>query len=132
MNTFEDYLKEPYALGFDQMQSLHHDLLAEIDKDPEAIELYEELLDECIKYASVRAKWSTLSIEEKREKDASRTSKHNSVITHFNILARYLKMQGKSADWREELGNEEDNRYFRKTIGDLGCYIAFVNSLCSR
>lgn len=76
-------------------------------------------------------KWLS-SIEEKKDRDSSRTSCHNSVITHFNMLARYLKMQGKQAKWRDELGYEEDDKYFRKTIGDFGCYLVFVNSLCAR
>ena len=27
---------------------------------------------------------------------------------------------------------EEDDKFYRKTIGDFGCYIVFVNSLCAR
>ena len=50
----------------------------------------------------------------------------------FNMLARYLRMQGKKAEWRDKLGNDEENRYYRKTIGDFGCYIVFVNSICAR
>ena len=70
--------------------------------------------------------------EDKMDKDSLRTSYHNSVIVHFNMLARYLRMQGKKAQWRDLLGYEEDNEYCRKTIGDFGCYIVFVNSICSR
>ena len=43
MCTFEQYLKEPYALDFQQMQRIHGDLLKEIGEDPEAVELYGEL-----------------------------------------------------------------------------------------
>lgn len=64
--------------------------------------------------------------------DSLRTSHHNSVIIRFNMLARYLRMQGKKAEWRDKLGNDEENRYYRKTIGDFGCYIVFVNSICAR
>ena len=56
-NTFADYIKEPYALEFDQMKMLHEDLLSEIDDDPDTIELYEELIDAATKYAAIRAKW---------------------------------------------------------------------------
>ena len=48
-NTFADYIKEPYALEFDQMKMLHEDLLSEIDDDPDTIELYEELIDAATK-----------------------------------------------------------------------------------
>lgn len=70
--------------------------------------------------------------KKKMDRDSSRTFCHNSVITHFNMLARYLKMQGKPAKWRDQLGYEEDDKYFRKTIGDFGCYLVFINSLCAR
>ena len=69
------------------------------------------------------------SREEKMETDSLRTSHHDSLIIHFNMLARYLRMQGKEAAWRDQLGYEEDDRYNRKKIGDFGCYIVFVNSL---
>lgn len=132
INTFETYIKEPHSLTIEQMQNIHRELLAKIEKDSEAIELYEELITVATRYASIRAGWQQLSIEEKKDRDSSRTSCHNSVITHFNMLARYLKMQGKQAKWRDELGYEEDDKYFRKTIGDFGCYLVFVNSLCAR
>ena len=38
-------------------------------------------------------------------------------------MARYLKTQGKNTEWRDALGYEEDDKYYRKTIGDFGCYI---------
>lgn len=131
-NTFESYRNEPYALDFDKMRSLHGELLTEIGDDPDAAELYDDLTDAAAKYAAIRAVWLGMSAEERAEADPMRTSHHDSLIVHFNMLARYLRMQGKSASWRDELGNEEENRYFRKTIGDFGCYIVFVNSICAR
>lgn len=131
-NTYTDYIKEPYSMSLDQMERLHEDLLSEIDNDPNTIKLYEELIDAATKYAAIRAKWGRMSREEKMESDSLRTSHHNSVIIHFNMLARYLRMQGKQAAWRDELGDDETNRHYRKTIGDFGCYIVFVNSLCAR
>lgn len=94
-NTFESYMKEPYVLDFCEMQRLHGELLSEIGNDPDAIELYDELIDIATRYASIRAKWGMLSREEKMDTDSLRTSHHNSVIIHFNMLARYLRMQGK-------------------------------------
>lgn len=132
MNTFENYLKEPYALDFAQMQSLHRELLEEVGDDPDAVELYEDLVDCATKYAAIRAKWLSLSNAEKMDTDSRRTAQHNSVIINFNVLARYLRSVGKKASWRDSLGNEEENRYYRKTIGDFACYIVFVNSICAR
>ena len=103
INTFETYIKEPHSLTIEQMQNIHRELVEKIGKDSEALELYEELLTVAVRYASIRVGWQQLSREEKMDRDASRTLCHNSVITHFNMLARYLKMQGKQAKWRDEL-----------------------------
>ena len=132
ISTFTIYMKEQHFLTIEQMQNIHRELVEKIGKDSEALELYEELLTVAVRYASIRVGWQQLSREEKMDRDASRTLCHNSVITHFNMLARYLKMQGQQAKWRDELGYEEDDKYFRKTIGDFGCYLVFVNSLCAR
>lgn len=131
-NTFENYLNEPYTLSFEQMQNLHREILEEIEADYEACELYSDLVSIVTKYAAMRAEWQQMTREEKMDQDSLRTSYHDSVIVHFNMLARYLRMQGKKAQWRDLLGQEEDNKYCRKTIGDFGCYIVFVNSICSR
>ena len=68
----------------------------------------------------------------KMDTDSLRTSHHDSVISHFNMLARYLRMQGKKAAWRDALGDENENKYGRKTIGDFACYLVFMNSICAR
>lgn len=48
-----------------------------------------------MEYSLIRAKWTTMSTEEKADEDQGRTFKHNSLIVKFNQLAKYLKMQGK-------------------------------------
>lgn len=58
---YEDYLKEPYILTIEQMQQIHNNLLADLDNDPEALELYEELIAAATKYAAMRAKWLQLA-----------------------------------------------------------------------
>ena len=107
-------------------------MLAEIGADTEALELYDELIKIATRYATIRANWLLLSREKKSEQDSGRTSCHNSVIIHFNMLARYLKQQGKTAAWRDKLGYEEDDPYNRKAIGDFACYLAFVNVINAR
>ena len=98
----------------------------------EALELYDELIKIATRYAAIRANWPLLSRDEKNEQDSGRTSCHNSVIIHFNMLARYLKKNGKAAVWRDELGYEEDDSYNPKAIGDFACYLAFVNRINAR
>ena len=119
-------------MAFETMQTIHAEMLVEIGVDKDALELYDELLEVATRYAAIRANWLLLSREEKNEQDPGRTSCHNSVITHVNMLARYLKQQGKSATWRDELGYEEDNPYNRKAIGDFACYLVFVNGVNAR
>ncbi len=130
--TYEEYLKQPKAIIFERMQIIHAEMLAEIGADTEALELYDELTKIATCYAAIRANWLLLSREEKNEQDSGRTSCHNSVITHFNMLARYLKQQGKTAVWRDDLGYEEDDLYNRKAIGDFACYLVFVNGVNAR
>ena len=100
--------------------------------DPDAMERYEELSQVAARYSHLRANWLLWSREEKRNKDESRTACHDTLIVKFNMLARYLKMQGKKAAWRDELGYEEDDRYYRKRIGDFGCFVAFMNGINAR
>ena len=114
------------------MQIFHAEMLAEIGADTEALELYDELMKVATRYAAIRANWLLLSREEKSEQDSGRTSCHSSVITHFNMLVRYLKQQGKAAAWRDKLGYEEDDLYNRKAVGDFACYLAFVNGINAR
>ena len=130
--TYEEYLKRPKAITFAKMQTIHTEMIAEIGTDVDALELYDELIKIATRYAAIWANWLLLSREEKNEQDSGRTSCHNSVITHFNMLARYLKQQGKTAVWRDDLGYEEDDPYNRKAIGDFACYLAFVNGVNAR
>lgn len=129
---YKDYLKENRSLTVDQMIKIHGELIEEIGTDSDALELYDELIAAAASYAEMRAGWFQMSRAERMDKDSLRTSYHNSVIIHFNMLSRYLKMQGKTAEWRDELGYEEDDGYNRKRIGDFACYIVFVNSICAR
>lgn len=132
ITTFEEYLNMERSLTFEEMCNIHRQMIGEVSKDADAKEIYGELVEASIKYAEIRAQWLTLSREEKIERDSRRTSCHDSVIIKCNMLARYVKRQGKAAVWRDCLGDEADNPYNRKRIGDMACYIAFVNSLNAR
>lgn len=130
--TYDNYLKEKHSLTIEKMQQIHADMTADIASDTDALELYNELLSMAVKYAAIRAKWPSLSKSEKMEQDASRTACHDSVIVKFNKLSRYLKMTGKEAAWRDELGDETADPHIRKRIGDFACYLAFLNCLYAR
>ena len=132
LDTYNNYIAEPGAIAIEQMKKIHEDMLTEIGEDEDALELYGDLCKAIFPYAEIRAKWQTLSREEKLDKDAFRISCHDNVILHLNMLARYLKMQGKTAQWREVLGDEKVDKSVRKGIGDFCCYIIFINSICAR
>ena len=130
--SYEDYLEKPVILDVEEAKTLHREMLDEIGQDEDAIELYEELAETAVKYIGFRSKWLLWTKEEKVSHDESRTACHNSLIVKFNQLARYLKLQGKKAEWRDKLGYEEEDPYNRKRIGDFGCWIVFVNSINAR
>lgn len=120
------------SLSFEEMDRLYQTMISEIGNDEDALDLYQELLITANRYSFFRSNWLLWSTEKRTEEDPDRTSCHNSLIVKFNQLARYLKMQGKSASWREELGYEEDHPYNRKRIGDFACYLVFLNSIHAR
>lgn len=132
MDTYEDYLTQRNALTVESMHQIHMEMIEEIGTDQDALELYQDLLEAATKYAAIRASWPLMSREEKMDKDARRTSCHDSAITHFNMLSRYLKQQGKAVVWRDKLGYIEDDPELRKTIGDFACYLVFISSINAR
>lgn len=132
IDLYSDYLPQPQSLSLKEMERLHAEMAAGIGHDPDALELYDELVETATRYASFRANWRLWDMSVKMEKDSGRTSCHNSVIIKFNQLARYLKTQGRDTAWRDTLGYEENDRYFRKRIGDFACYIVFINSILAR
>lgn len=132
LSTYEDYEPEPMSLTLEEMASLHQEMAGEISGDAEALELYRELYIAAVKYSGSRANWTLWDREKKQEEDPVRTSRHNKVIIAFNMLARYLKMQGKPVSWHDALGEESENPYFRKRIGDFACYLVFIGSLNAR
>lgn len=130
--TYKEYLNTKCGMTFEEMQEIHGKMLAEIGLDADAVELYRDLISTAVKYAAIRAEWLLLDREQKIECDARRTFCHDSFIIKCNMLARYIKMQGKEVEWRERLGDDKENPYNRKRMGDFACYLAFVNALNAR
>ena len=111
---------------------IHEKLVESVGTDEDALDLYDELLEKAIQCSDVRARWSRMSREQKMDADEGRTRKHDSLIVKFNQLARYLDGTGRDISWREELGYTEDDPLCRKTIGDMGCYLAFIAAINMR
>lgn len=119
MVTYKDYLQVPKHLTFSEMVKIHENIAEEAGTDPEALGIYQELIKKSTEYANIRAKWPLLSRTKKLEQDPGKTSCHDSLIIKYNILSRYLRMQGKPASWRDILGEGYDDPYDRKCIGNL-------------
>lgn len=131
MLTYKDYLQEPKRLTFDEMVRLHETIASEVGTDPEAFGIYQKLIEKATEYANIRARWLSLSQDEKLEQEPSRIFCHDSLIVRFNMLARFLRIQGKTVTWRNILGGGSDP-YTRKRIGDLACFLVFIESLNAR
>lgn len=129
--TYEEYCSMPLSLTLEEMAALYGQMAEEIT-DADAMDLYGGLLTAAVRYAHIRGQWPLWDREKKMEEDTARTSCHNRVIDSFNILARYLKKQGKPVLWRDALGDVDKNPSCRKRIGDFACYLVFVESLCAR
>ena len=129
MTTYIEYLKNTDALSLEAMNNIWYEILDEIKNDEDATELFDELLEKAIKYTEIRAKWNLMNGSERAEADTGRTMCHDSLIVKFNQLAKYLRINGKSAGWRDQLGYDELDR---KRIGDFAAYIVFVSCLNAR
>ncbi len=130
--TYEDYLPMPGSLTFEEMLSMHREIREETGSDEDALDLYKDLLSTVVKYSESRAGWPLWSREKRVWEDRTRTTRHNQVIDCFNILARYLRNQGKPASWRDVLGDEKKDPGCRKRIGDFACFLVFIESLNAR
>lgn len=127
--TYEDYLKMNKSIDIDTCLKIHFMMADEIGNDEDAMELYDELVEKCAEYTLMRVYWTTKEREWKLDNDLGRSAKHDSIIIKFNQLARYLRMQGKEAKWRDLLGDEKD---YRKTIGDMACFLTYLQAINGR
>lgn len=125
-SDYEDYQTMPGSLTFEQMADLHKQILADAKLDADSADLFKNVFAAAVKYSQSRAGWTLWDREKRMEEDSARTSRHNQVIDSINILARYLKAQGKPAAWRDALGDD------RKRIGDFACFLVFIGSLNAR
>ena len=130
--SYKHYIDTPQSLSFEDSIKLHEEMLFEIGTDEAATEIYAEICEKAARYSGFVSKWLLMSKEEKADTDPSRTACHDSLIICVNKLACYLRMRGKEAAWRDELGDETADPYIRKRIGDFGIYVALINGLNAR
>ena len=120
MFDYHEYLRKYDSITMEQAVEIYQRIYKALDPDDEdGMEILGEYLAAAGKYAR----------EEKSDTDANRTACHNKVIFHLNILSRYLASKEKDISWRNELGDEKENR---KKIGDFACYVALMEGLDAR
>ncbi len=132
MNTFSTYQAMSDTLSMEDFLEIHRKMTESIGNDPDAAELFEELMETAIAYTAIRAEWTMMSREEKREADEGRTMKHDALIVKFNKLARYLDMTGRDISWRADLRYTEDKPENRRRIGDFACWLVFIAGINAR
>ncbi|MGL5353846.1 MAG: hypothetical protein ACRDA5_11070 [Clostridium sp.] len=114
-------------LCFNDAEEIYSKLLSVLDLNDEDTKfLWDDLMEHVLEYSSIRSGWLLLSREDRISKDDARTLTHNTLISSFEILNRYLTKQGKDCSWYDTLGSE------RKRIGDFACYISYIYSLNAR
>ena len=122
---YENYLKMPDDLEFEQAMKVYEELLEEnLEEDEIYDKLWDHALHCMIDYGSLRAHWKITPKTDRSNDD--RTVMHDSVIHSLDELAAYTKEHGKEAKWREELG------YQRKRIGDFACYVSLIYGVFAR
>lgn len=132
ITNYENYLKENKIIKIEECMQLHNMMVEEIGNDQDAIELYDEIIEKAIEYVSLRVRWTFMDIQWKMDEDPGRTRKHDALIVKFNQLAKYLKMQGKDAKWRDLLGYTEDDPELRQRIGDFACFMVYIHGINGR
>ena len=90
------------------------------------MEFWNEFLMKAANYANIRNRWETMSPDEKREQDLSRTMAHDVFITTVNVISRLAGQEGIDNSWREELGQD------RKRVGDFACFVTYITGISNR
>ena len=129
--TYDNYKDAVEALSLEECLRIHQEIVTAVSSDPDAEELYDELVEAAIDYTGVRAQWTIKPNSWKANHDNDRTIYHDSLIDAFNILARYLKTKNKATSWRDVLGTDAKG-YDRKRIGDFGCFLTFIHGINGR
>ena len=131
IRTYNDYLGSLKEIRFEDCVRLHEQIVEEVTGDPDAEELYTDLIRDAIDYVGMRAEWTIQSKDWCSEHDRTRTSYHDSVIASMNILANYLRGTGHAAEWRDDLGYDTDGPD-RMRIGDFACFLVYVHGISGR
>jgi len=113
-------------MNWNDAQKIAHDLNKYEAKDEDFFDLREDLNWASLRYSNLRFKWYVSDIDKKKDLDQERTASHNSLISCWNALCRYMNNQNIELNSKALFPND------RKNIGDLACFFCAIIGIMSR
>ena len=131
---YENYLKMPDDLEFEQAMKVYEELLEEnLEEDEIYDKLWDHALHCMIDYGSLRAHWKITPKTDRSNDD--RTVMHDSVIHSLDELAAYTKEHGKEAkmERRTWISKKKNRRFCMLCFFDLWsiCKVKYDESVKS-
>ena len=125
--TYQEYLKEEGALTVEAAEKIYLAIVNQVPVgDREFEKLFTTMQERAVTYAGYRAKWLTMSLQERLDADETRSRHHDLFIKAKNDLAKYMYANKMNVDWEDDLGEA------RKRVGDFACYMVFLMSIHAR
>jgi len=81
------------------------------------VETRRTLYKAAVNYATIRAEWEFLNVEDCMDQDSGRTATHNRFIDCCNIFVREQSKIGEDNSWFSTINQD------RKRIGDWACFV---------
>ena len=122
---YENYLKMPDDLEFEQAMKVYEELLEEnLEEDEIYDKLWDHALHCMIDYGSLRAHWKITPKTDRSNDD--RTVMHDSVIHSLDEFGSIYKRAWQRSKMERKIG------YQRKRIGDFACYVSLIYGVFAR
>jgi len=138
---YKKYLMNSDHISFEEMENIHSSIFLDVtNSDRDFEELWNNVVYSAIKYTRIRAEWNNLSGEQKMKTGSQRTNCHNTLLSAFISLERYMNWKKLNTCWTKQLFLQDfieprtikdiDSR--RERIGDFGNYLTFIYALNGR
>lgn len=110
-------------LQYEIAKKVYEEIMEKANKNRSVVYsgLYESYLKSAVNYATKRAEYTFMELEEQIENDRSRSIKHDAYMSNLSAVCRNLKIEG-----IDEIMPD------RKTKGDFACYIVMFLGLEQR
>lgn len=125
--TYNNFTSEAGHLSFNEAEKIYNKLISSANHlDKEFQEYWHEFIVASLHYSQARGKWWTISQDERREFDSTRTTLHNKVIFQLKLLKGIIKESNGDTSWFDDITED------RKRIGDFACYVIYIYSVNAR